>query len=254
MDYEMQNFLEEFDHAENVHILTGAGVSTLSGIPDFRGKNGFYSGGDLWNGYRKEDLFDIDFFHEKPEVFYRFAAEYLYPMMEKTPSCAHLLAAELQKRKMCGTIYTQNIDALHSKAGAAEVGELHGTMQFSRCLRCNKRYSFEEVLPEVRANRVPRCSACGGLIKPEVVFFGENLPEQTLDQAIHDCENTDMLLVMGTSLTVQPVATLPVITYRSRGSVVIVNDRETPCDRMASHVFRDIQQFCDGMQAFISRK
>ena len=251
MDYEMQNFLEEFDHAENVHILTGAGVSTLSGIPDFRGKNGFYSGGDLWNGYRKEDLFDIDFFHEKPEVFYRFAAEYLYPMLEKTPSCAHILAAELQKRKMCGRIYTQNIDALHSKAGATEVAELHGTMQYSRCLRCSKRFSYDEVLPEVQAGHVPRCSACGGLIKPEVVFFGENLPEEALDHAIYDCENTDILLVMGTSLTVQPVASLPVIAYRNNRKVVIVNDRETPCDRMADYIFRDIQQFCDDFRCFI---
>ena len=150
MDETFELFLQAWDDSEKVIILTGAGVSTLSGIPDFRGKNGFYSGGDLWNGYRKEDLFDIDFFHEKPEVFYRFAQEYLYPMLEKEPSCAHILAAELQKRKMCGRIYTQNIDALHSKAGATEVAELHGTMQYSKCLRCSKRFTAGEILPMMK--------------------------------------------------------------------------------------------------------
>ena len=122
MDRSFELFLQAWDESQKVVVLTGAGVSTLSGIPDFRGKNGFYSGGKLWNGYDKEDLFDIDFFHAHFDVFYKFAREYLYPMLDKTPSIVHQTLAVLQKAGKIDAIYTQNIDTLHSKAGSTGVG------------------------------------------------------------------------------------------------------------------------------------
>lgn len=240
-DYEQ--FLTCWKSARKVVVLTGAGVSTLSGIPDFRGPNGFYSGSPLWHGYEKADLFDISFFHQHPDVFYRFARSYLYPMLEMPISLVHTTLADLQKKGKIGEIYTQNIDTLHSKAGSENVGELHGTLRYMRCTSCGKRSETKEFLPEIMAEQVPRCS-CGGLVKPDVVFFGENLDESLLDRAFADSMSADMIWVLGSSLTVQPAASLPLYTKQYGGKIVIVNAGRTPLDEMADFRFEDLVEFC----------
>lgn len=240
-DYEQ--FLTCWKSAHKVIVLTGAGVSTLSGIPDFRGKNGFYSGSHLWHGYEKADLFDISFFHQHPEVFYQFAREYLYPMLDKEASIVHITLAKLQKAGRIEEIYTQNIDALHSKGGSTEVGELHGTLQYMCCTSCGKRTKTEGFKSDIISGKVPRCD-CGGLIKPDVVFFGENLDESLLDKAFADSMRADMIWVLGSSLTVQPAASLPLYTKQYGGKVVIVNADHTPLDNMADFRFDDLAEFC----------
>ena len=243
MSTDFEKFFQAFDRTEHIVVLTGAGISTLSGIPDFRGKSGFYSGSKLWNGYDKEDLFDIDFFHAHPEIFYQFAREYLYPMLDKTPSIVHTTLAALQTAEKIGTIYTQNIDALHYKAHSADVGELHGTLQFLACVNCRSRHDISLWRRRIDTGELPLCG-CGGLLKPEVVFFGEQLDEDLLDRAMVDCEKADMIWVLGSSLTVQPAASLPLFTKRNGGQLVIVNADDTPEDHLADFRFYDLKEFC----------
>ena len=238
-----------FNGSAKVAVLTGAGVSTLSGIPDFRGKNGMYRG--LWNGISRETLLEVGFFHRRPDLFYRFAAEELYPMLDKTPSIAHIALAQLQRSGRCGTICTQNIDDLHNKAGA-ESRELHGTMSKHRCLECGRAFPVGRIRAEAEAGKVPRCP-CGGLIKPEVIFYGENLNETLLEEAFDDFARADIALVLGSSLTVSPVSSLPAMTLRGGGEMILVNEQPTHYDGKCAFRFRDIAAFCEGMSEYFSR-
>lgn len=240
---------ESFEYAEKIVALTGAGVSTLSGIPDFRGKNGFYTQGTLFEGYDRQTLFDIDFFHLHPEIFYRFAHEYLYPMLDKTPSVCHNVLASLQQKGVVDALYTQNIDCLHTKAGS-KAYELHGTLYTHSCCKCGDFYMpLDEIRKIVAQGEVPRCH-CGGLIKPDVVFYGENLDEKLLNQAFYDFENVDIVLVFGSSLTVAPVSSLPMACKLNHGKIIIVNEQPTSYDRDAAFIFPDIQKFCTALQRF----
>lgn len=250
MEKEFTEFLQYFDGTRKVVALTGAGISTLSGIPDFRGKNGFFVTGELWHGFKREELFDIDFFHENPGVFYLFAKEFLYPMLEKTPSIAHRTLAELEKRGLCSAIYTQNIDTLHAKAGS-NAGELHGTLQESSCVNCGKSFDFSEVLPAIQTEKIPYCPICKALLKPKVVFYGESLPEELLQQAVKDCRQADLLMVFGSSLTVYPVAGLPHQTLENGGKLAIINASKTALDSKASFLFPDITEFCNTLMAHL---
>lgn len=250
MNEKYRECFELIDHADRVCVLTGAGVSTLSGIPDFRGRNGFFTSGENnWHGHSKEELFDIDFLKAEPEVFYQFALEFLYPMLEKTPSIAHTTLAAMQTRNICQTVFTQNIDNLHGKAGGRSVVELHGTMNGFVCLQCGDYFSLEELLPSIRQGKVPYCP-CGGLVKPDVIFYGEALNENALTRAFRECEKAEVLLVMGTSLTVNPVASLPQFTKMGGGKVVIVNSQATSFDPSAAFCFDDIAGFCQAAQEY----
>ncbi len=243
---------EEIGNAKKVTVLTGAGISTLSGIADFRGENGFYSQGDTLYGVKREKIFDINFFHERPEVFFHYAKEYLYPMLDKTPSAAHLTLAKMQEKGLLGTIYTQNIDVLHSKAGSEPVVELHGTLAKHYCTGCRTFYETDTVRKIAEQNRIPRCEKCNSLIKPEVVFFGEGLNESDLKSAYRDCGTSDILIVLGSSLTVFPVAGLPGEATVNRKKLVIVNAQSTSYDSRAAFVFRDIKTFTEEMQKYFS--
>lgn len=237
-----------FDTADKIVALTGAGISTLSGIPDFRGKNGFYTDGNTWNGIRKEELLDIDFFREEPELFYRFAGEFLYPMLQRTPSIAHETLSLMQQKSLCHALYTQNIDCLHTKAGSRTF-ELHGSLDSHSCTRCNDHAPLQQVLDQVAAGKVPKCT-CGGTLRPDFVFYGECLNEELLEQAFHDFETADLVLIMGSSMTVPPVATLPKATRLNGGQLVIVNAQRTQYDQYAACCFRDIATFCHELQQF----
>lgn len=222
MEKELASMLKTSRHAV---ALTGAGVSTESGIPDFRGPNGLYS-------RYPEYIFDIDYFHSDPEGFYRFWREALLPMSEAQPNAIHHLLADLERRGVLKVVITQNIDGLHQKAGSKKVIELHGSIFEYYCLECRKIYGLETVKNLLTVNPLPRCD-CGGLIKPNIVFFGESLPERALSDAIWHSRNCDVMIVLGSSLSVYPAAQLPSIAKDHGAKLVIVNKGKTMLDELA---------------------
>ena len=248
----MNSCLVEFDYADKIVALTGAGVSTLSGIRDFRGQNGVYVKDPVWNGYPVEILLDTDFFNALPDLFYQYAGENLYPMTECLPSIAHETLAMMEKHDMLSRLYTQNIDGLHSKAGCVKVEELHGSFRGHHCSQCQETFGLEPIRSQVMAGIVPHCPKCDGIVKPDVVFYGDPMDEELLDQAFHDFETADFLLVMGSSLTVAPVSSLPTATVLNGGTLVLVNDSPTPYDQKAAYKFPDIEAFCKELQEYFN--
>ncbi|MDR2070157.1 MAG: NAD-dependent deacetylase [Treponema sp.] len=209
--------------------LTGAGVSVLSGIRDFRGKNGFYTKPDT--DFPPERIFDIDWFEKDPSLFYRYAGPLVYTVHEKEPSVVHTVLAELESRGFLKAVITQNIDMLHQKAGSRRVIEVHGSPRIHYCLRCpGIRVGYEEAAALVKAGDMPRCPRCGRVLKPAVTFFGEPLPLDARREAETGAQDADLLLVLGTSLTVRPAADIPHTTLRCGGALAIVNDTPTPLD------------------------
>ncbi|QTA37963.1 NAD-dependent protein deacylase [Thermosipho ferrireducens] len=207
-------------------VLTGAGISTPSGIPDFRSKNGLYQ------KYGQE-IFDIKEFYSNPSRFYNFAKEAIFPMISAKPNLAHNVLACLEKNKFVSGIITQNIDNLHQKAGSANVIELHGNVSKYYCVSCKKHYKVADVLKLMEQNDIPICE-CSGLIRPDIVFFGEELPEQAWNNAVKLVENSDLMLVIGSSLVVYPAAYLPVFHRNRGGKIIIVNKGLTELDEIAT--------------------
>jgi NAD-dependent deacetylase len=220
--------------AENVVVFTGAGVSTETGIPDFR------SPGGLWTKFDPED-FTIDRYLESPETRqkqWRFLlAGGLF--QEARPNAAHEAIADLERLGRLNCVITQNIDNLHQKAGndPAKVFELHGNMRWIRCLDCGERQPLEEVLRRNRGAEVlPVCGSCAGILKPDVIFFGEALPEETLQEATRRASRCDLLIVIGSSLVVYPAAYMPLYAKQGGAGIVIVNLDATQADRIADVV------------------
>ena len=220
-----EEMLRELRGVGSAVVLTGAGVSTASGIPDFRGPGGIYS-------KVSPEVFDIDFFMSHPERYYRIEREILREALNAKPNVTHFLIAKLEKMGLIEAVITQNIDGLHRKAGSSKVIELHGNISTGSCLRCGRRFRREEIDRMLRAVDVPRCE-CGGVIKPDVVFFGEMLPPQALNEGMRLAAESDLMVVMGSSLVVHPAATLPSITVRNGGKLIIVNRGETALDYLA---------------------
>ncbi|MDR1902840.1 MAG: NAD-dependent deacetylase [Treponema sp.] len=215
--------------------LTGAGVSTLSGIRDFRGKHGLYMEPDT--EFPPERMFDIEWFEKDPSLFYRNIGPLVYTVHEKKPSVVHTVLAELERRGFLKAVITQNIDMLHQKAGSRRVIELHGSPRIHYCLRCpGIRVGYEEAAAIVKAGGMPHCPQCGRVLKPTITFFGEPLPLDARREAETEAQDADLLLVLGTSLTVYPAADIPHTTLRCGGKLVIVNETPTPLDENA--VFR----------------
>ena len=249
MKQEYIDCFDLFEFAENVVVLTGAGISTLSGIPDYRGKSGLDSKKELFEGYNRGKITDIDFFPKHPDIYYRYARKYIYPMLDKAPSVGHITLAALQKRGIIDKLYTQNIDTLHTKAGSTTY-ELHGSLAGHTCMKCGL-YGFTttEIRSCIEYGNVPYCS-CGGLIKPDVIFFGEELNEELLSQAFNDFMSADIILVIGSSLTVPPVSTLPMAVSLTHAKLIIVNDQPTQYDQYAAYKFNDIAEFCQNIQDY----
>ncbi len=221
-----------FDGAERVVFLTGAGMSTESRIPDFRSPTGLYAGGV------NEDVFDIDVFRSRPEVFYEFAHRFLDTVRRARPNAGHRAMAALARRpgKRVDVI-TQNIDTLHQDAGSPLVHPVHGTLATSHCVRCDVRVPTSDLWPAIEAGTVPR-HHCGGVFKPDIVFFGEPLPEVAFDAAEYAVRRADLLVIAGTSLAVYPAAGLP--QGRPRACrLVVINRSPTPLDQEAELIFRD---------------
>ena len=211
--------------------FTGAGISTASGIPDFRGPNG------LWKKYSPE-IASIDYLKRDPKGFWEFYSQRMRGLFEARPNEAHYALAKLEKMGIIKYVITQNIDGLHQKAGSQNVIELHGTMQRSYCSSCFKQYDSREVLKMIdEGNLPPKCS-CGGIIRPDVVLFGE--PVKDFDLAVRIAYEADLVLVIGSSLTVYPANLIPQIVKEERGgSLIIINADETPLDHEADVIIRE---------------
>ncbi len=220
-------------------FFTGAGVSTLCGIPDFRGPKGIYRDP---NAAR---MFDIDLFDEDPSFFYREADSLVYGNDETKPGPVHEALVALQKAGRCAGVITQNIDGLHERAGSSPVFAVHGTAALHHCRKCGDEKTFEEIRA-IRggvAGAVPRCAKCGGVYKPDITFFGEMLPEAAFNGAISLAARADLIVVLGSSLTVHPAATIPHYTIRNGGRMAIVNRGETPSDGLAFFRADDLAEF-----------
>jgi NAD-dependent deacetylase len=222
--------------ARRVVVFTGAGVSTESGIPDFR------SPGGIWTKFDPED-FTIDRFWTSPETRrkqWRFLVNGEL-FKDARPNAAHEAIAELERLGRLDCVITQNIDNLHQRAGndPARVFELHGNMKWIRCLECGRRYPLEEI---VRGNEglpdPPVCGHCSGILKPDVIFFGEALPEDALREATRHANHCDLLLAVGSSLVVYPAAYMPFYAKQAGAGLAIVNLSPTPADRMADVIVR----------------
>ena len=225
--------LEESKHCV---AFTGAGISTLSGIRDFRGKDGIYTTG----GADAERMFDIDVFLSDPTVYYRAARDFIYNLDEKEPSIVHTALALLEERGILHAVITQNIDLLHQKAGSKKVIEVHGSPTVHECLSCGFTLGFEEAAKVVRSGGIPECPKCKKPLKPCITFFGEALPARAIHEAEREATQADLLLVLGSSLTVYPAAALPGLTLRHGGRIVIVNNQPTSYDGMAFLHFSDL--------------
>jgi len=200
--------------ARRIVVLTGAGISTSAGVPDFRGPRGLY----VTRRYDPELVFDIDAFLRNPEPFYEFTRDFLSVIDDIEPTMTHRFLARLERDGRLRCLVTQNIDFLHQKAGSENVISIHGGYWESRCLRCGLELDFEAFRPRVESETVPRCVECGGLIKPDVVFFGEAV--HGMDRAASEVMDADLMMVLGSSLTVYPVASLPGM---ARCPVIVVN-------------------------------
>ena len=235
--------LDAIDDARTVAFFTGAGVSTLCGIPDFRGPNGIYRDPDAAR------MFDIDLFDEDPSFFYSKADTLVYGNDETKPGPVHEALVALQRAGKCAGVITQNIDGLHERAGSSPVFAVHGSAALHHCRRCGDEKTFDEI----RAIRggvpgaVPRCAKCGGVYKPDITFFGEMLPEEAFDGAIRLASRADLIVVLGSSLTVHPAATIPHYTLREGGRMAIVNMGETPSDSLAFFRANDLAAFADAV-------
>jgi NAD-dependent deacetylase len=249
MNEAIETLFERIKKARHCVALTGAGVSTLSGIRDFRGKNGLYNDTDA------EKIFDMDYFYQDPSFYYRAAASFIYNIDEKEPSVVHTCLAELEKRGLLKALITQNIDLLHQKGGSRRVIEVHGSPRTHYCLNCSRvRMDFDRAAAIVRSGAVPRCPQCGRILKPAITFFGESLPMEALREATEESQAADLILVLGTSLTVNPAAGLPLYTLRNGGKMVIVNDMPTPLDSRADMRFGDLGEVFEGLGALLAEQ
>ena len=226
---EIETLKTWIEASDNIVFFGGAGVSTESGIPDFRSTDGLYH---QKFEYPPETILSHTFFYQHTEYFYRFYREKMLPL-EAEPNAAHRALAALERAGKLRAIVTQNIDGLHQKAGSKNVYELHGSIWRNYCTKCGKSYSAEFIRD---SGGVPHC-ACGGLIKPDVVLYEEGLDEKTIKGAVRAIAEADVLIVGGTSLTVYPAAGL--IRYYGGDRLVLINRDETPYDGYANLIFRE---------------
>jgi NAD-dependent deacetylase len=223
-------------NAKRVVVFTGAGVSTESGIPDFR------SPGGIWSRFDPDD-FTYQKFIRDPEVRkkqWQMLGEGLLTTGAK-PNPAHYAIAELDRLGKLDCVITQNVDNLHQKAGvpADKVFELHGNMQWAVCLSCGRRYPFEQIKARLdKGEEIPDCEVCHGLLKPDAVFFGEQLPQKVLEEATHRSSNCDLFIVIGSTLVVYPAAYMPIYATQAGAKLVIINLSSTPMDREAAVLIR----------------
>ncbi len=228
---EIETLKQWIDGSQNIVFFGGAGVSTESGIPDFRSVDGLYS---QKYKYPPETIVSHTFLTRRTEEFFEFYKEKMVaPALEAKPNAAHYKLAEWEKEGKLKAVITQNIDGLHQAAGSKEVLELHGTIMKNYCDRCGRKYDVDYVL---NASGVPKCE-CGGTVRPDVVLYEEGLDMGVMEKAVRYIENADILIIGGTSLVVYPAAGL--IQYYRGNKLVLVNLSETSQDRNADLVIRE---------------
>jgi NAD-dependent deacetylase len=233
-DYAIQQAADLIHKASYVMVLTGAGVSTPSGIPDFRSPS---SG--IWNKLDPMVVASIWGYHEHPDVFYRWFMPLARQIRQARPNPAHFALAELEQVARLNLLATQNIDSLHQTAGSRHVVELHGHLRSASCLACAEQAALDDIWPLAERGEAPRCPACGGLMKPDVILFGEPLPYDALRASQEGALFCDVLISIGTSLEVEPAADLPHLARRSGSRVIIINRQPTIADKIADLVIHD---------------
>ena len=225
------------ERSRRIVFFGGAGVSTASGIPDFRSADGLYNAGTGMDGERlgpsPEDILSATYFALHTKEFYDFYRKHMvYP--DAKPNACHRYLYKLEKQDKLRAIVTQNIDGLHKKAGNKRVYELHGNIYENYCVQCETEYPLDKIM---ETDSVPRCDKCGGIIKPWVVLYGEAPDKYTMIGACREISGADLMIVAGTSLSVEPAASL--IGYFSGRDLVVINKEATPADEKASLVIRD---------------
>lgn len=222
-----ERFLSILRQGGKTAALTGAGVSTASGIPDFRSPGGLYS-------QLSQRTFELDFFYSSPEEYYRIAIEHIHTLADRQPNETHFMLARLEELGLLEGIITQNIDGLHQKAGSKNVVEFHGDVVSFYCTKCEKGHQRAEVDAMIRKDGVPRCRLCNALIRPGIVFFGDTIPVDAFDKSRCMVETCDHFVVLGSSLEVNPAAGLALDAHRLGKTLIIVNRGPTRLDPVAS--------------------
>ncbi|HHS98557.1 MAG TPA: NAD-dependent protein deacylase [Chloroflexi bacterium] len=220
--------------ARHAIALTGAGISTPSGIPDFRSP-----GTGLWEKSDPMEVASLSAFRRHPEAFYRWVRPMVDLILSAQPNPAHVALAQLEAAGRLQAVLTQNIDGLHQRAGSQVVLELHGHLRETTCLQCYRIAPAEEAMEAIRRGEVPTCPVCGGVVKPKVILFGEQLPSEVVNLAMEHVWLADLILVVGSSLTVLPAAKMPAYVHSMGGQVIIVNRQRTYADDFAAVVFHE---------------
>lgn len=226
----VDKFVDMVQHSDNIVFFGGAGVSTESGIPDFRSVDGLYN---QKYKYPPETILSHSFYVSQPEEFYRFYRDKML-CLDAQPNAAHIKLAELEQAGKLKAIVTQNIDGLHQKAGSKNVLELHGSVHRNFCQRCHKFFDAEYML---HSEGVPKCDACGGPIKPDVVLYEEGLDNDVIEQSLYYISHADMLIIGGTSLVVYPAAGL--VRYYGGHKLILINKSATDMDKSADLVINE---------------
>ncbi|MGL6298024.1 MAG: NAD-dependent protein deacylase [Methanobacteriaceae archaeon] len=230
----MANLKEILDNSNNIVFFGGAGVSTESGIPDFRGTAGIYNTKKKY-GVSPETILSHSYFIDNTELFYDFYKNNMI-FNSAEPNNAHIAISTLEKQGKLKAVITQNIDGLHQKAGSQNVLELHGSIHRNYCMNCNKFYSLDDIIKDLATNNTPNCE-CGGLIKPDVVLYEEALDTSVMNKATSYIANCDVLIIGGTSLVVNPAASL--VQYYNGNKLILINKSETNYDDFADLVIRN---------------
>lgn len=236
MDNNLETVKELINKTDNIYALTGAGISTNAGLPDFRGPKGIYRS----KNYDADKIFDINYFSINPEYFYNFIKDFINLTDKIEPTFTHRFLYKLEKSKKLKGIITQNIDMLHEKAGSENIINIHGSIKDWFCVECGKDYDLIDIKDKIVSSKIPKCELCGGLIRPNIVFYGESV--QNYDLAVKWVSSAELLLVIGTSLNVYPASFLPSIT---KGKVVIVNKGEISISHLGKFIVinEDIDEF-----------
>ncbi len=231
-------------------VVSGAGLSTAAGIPDFRGPHGIYKRADV----EADKLFDIGYFYSDPSYYYRFHRECVEMLSHIEPTFTHRFLARLEAAGRLDGVVTQNFDGLHEAAGTRTIYQIHGTIRHAHCLKCGEYYGYDAVNGLLEKSDVPRCKKCGGIIKPDIVFFGESVKYLTECERL--CSRAELLFVLGSSLNVVPAAFLP---QMCRGNIVVVNRGEVSADylppsRISLRVDADIDTFFKEVAEILEQK
>ncbi len=220
--------------ASHCIVLSGAGISTASGIPDFRS-----AGSGLWTHHHPMDVASLTIFRHHPERFFEWLRPLVKNILQAKPNPAHLALAKLEKKGFIKTIITQNIDGLHQRAGSKKTLEIHGTLNTLSCIGCYKKYDSESYFsPYIEHGEIPHCPACGRILKPDAILFEEQLPISVWLAAKKAAETCDLMLITGSSLAVMPVAGLPVKASQNGAKIIIINQSPTYIDEQADYVIK----------------